>query len=218
MSTHSLDLKYLLISFLMLGALIFAMSAHAQPNHTHRFYDSRHHHNHYYPKHGHVIKVLPPRHNVIVFRDKRFFFSAGIWYEPRGTQFVIATPPIGLTVNVLPPEYTTVIVGRVPYYYANHVYYVRKSTGEYMVTEAPNESDITSTTQSPPIGSNMFIYPNKGQTQAQQDRDRFECHDWAVKQTGFDPSLGVPATSTDKSSDYKRAMSACLEGRSYTVK
>jgi hypothetical protein len=32
------------------------------------------------------------------------------------------------------------------------------------------------------------IYPAKGQSQAQQDRDRYECHSWAVKQTGFDPS------------------------------
>ena len=34
----------------------------------------------------------------------------------------------------------------------------------------------------------LYIYPAKGQTQAQQDKDRYECHTWAVKQTGFDPS------------------------------
>jgi hypothetical protein len=34
----------------------------------------------------------------------------------------------------------------------------------------------------------MFIYPSKGQSQAQQDKDRYECHTWAVQQTGFDPS------------------------------
>jgi hypothetical protein len=86
-----------------------------------------------------------------------------------------------------------------------------------MVTEAPQESAITSTAQSPTVAASMFIYPNRGQQQSQQDRDRFECHDWAVKQTGFDPSLGVAAT-TDKQSDYKRAMTACLEGRGYTVR
>ena len=36
--------------------------------------------------------------------------------------------------------------------------------------------------------SGMFIYPAKGQDQAQQDKDRYECHSWAVQQTGFDPS------------------------------
>lgn len=34
----------------------------------------------------------------------------------------------------------------------------------------------------------IFIYPTKGQNQSQQDKDRYECHTWAVKQTGFDPS------------------------------
>lgn len=34
----------------------------------------------------------------------------------------------------------------------------------------------------------LFIYPTKGQTAEQQSRDRYECHSWAVQQTGFDPS------------------------------
>ena len=33
-----------------------------------------------------------------------------------------------------------------------------------------------------------YIYPAKGQSAEQQQRDRFECHGWAVSQTGFDPS------------------------------
>jgi hypothetical protein len=34
----------------------------------------------------------------------------------------------------------------------------------------------------------QFIYPDRGQTRDQQARDRWECHSWAVQQTGFDPS------------------------------
>ena len=34
----------------------------------------------------------------------------------------------------------------------------------------------------------VYVYPAKGQSEAQADRDRYECHLWAVKQTGFDPS------------------------------
>ena len=41
----------------------------------------------------------------------------------------------------------------------------------------------------------IYIYPAKGQDQAQQDRDRYECHSWAVKQTGFDPSRPQTAAS-----------------------
>ena len=39
----------------------------------------------------------------------------------------------------------------------------------------------------------LFIYPQRGQSQQQQQQDRFECHQWAVQQTGFDPTMGVPA-------------------------
>jgi hypothetical protein len=33
----------------------------------------------------------------------------------------------------------------------------------------------------------VYVYPAAGQSDAQMDRDRYECHLWAVKQTGFDP-------------------------------
>ena len=39
----------------------------------------------------------------------------------------------------------------------------------------------------------VFVYPTASQTPQQQDRDKFECNAWAVKQTGFDPSLPVVA-------------------------
>ena len=39
----------------------------------------------------------------------------------------------------------------------------------------------------------VYFYPTEGQSAAQQDRDRYDCHVWAVKQTGFDPTqLSVP--------------------------
>jgi hypothetical protein len=33
----------------------------------------------------------------------------------------------------------------------------------------------------------LYFYPNKGQTVEQQSRDHYECYNWAVKMTGFDP-------------------------------
>jgi len=39
----------------------------------------------------------------------------------------------------------------------------------------------------------IIVYPARGQNAQQQDRDRYECHVWAVQQAGFDPSQpGVP--------------------------
>jgi len=40
----------------------------------------------------------------------------------------------------------------------------------------------------PPPVTEVYFYPNRGQSAAQQDRDRYECYLWAKKQTGFDPS------------------------------
>lgn len=34
----------------------------------------------------------------------------------------------------------------------------------------------------------LYVYPQKGQSADQQDRDRNDCRTWAVQQTGFDPT------------------------------
>lgn len=40
----------------------------------------------------------------------------------------------------------------------------------------------------PPPPQKIFVYPNNGQSADQTDRDRYECHEWAVHETGVDPS------------------------------
>jgi len=47
----------------------------------------------------------------------------------------------------------------------------------------------------PTLGSDVFIYPNKGQSQKQQDKDKYECYGWAKQQTGFDPMAQPTATA-----------------------
>ena len=39
-----------------------------------------------------------------------------------------------------------------------------------------------------PPSTEVYFYPTKGQSKAQQERDRYECYLWAKQQTGFDPS------------------------------
>ena len=34
----------------------------------------------------------------------------------------------------------------------------------------------------------VYFYPKAGQTTEQQSRDHYECYNWAMQQTGFDPS------------------------------
>jgi len=40
----------------------------------------------------------------------------------------------------------------------------------------------------------VFAYPRNGQSQEQQKRDRFECHEWANGQTGVDPTRASTIT------------------------
>jgi len=43
------------------------------------------------------------------------------------------------------------------------------------------------------VAQELYVFPQKGQDQAQQDADRGACHVWAVNQTGFDPTTASTA-------------------------
>ena len=51
--------------------------------------------------------------------------------------------------------------------------------------------------------SQRFAYPGAGQSEEQQSRDRFECHQWSISQTGFDPTT-APAPSQNDNQGYSR--------------
>ncbi|MHA6479789.1 hypothetical protein ACX1DW_20120 [Stutzerimonas sp. KH-1] len=63
----------------------------------------------------------------------------------------------------------------------------------------------------------VIAYPAKGQSAEQQSRDRYECHSWAVSQSGFDPASARTAPAASVADTYKRALGACLTGRGYSV-
>jgi hypothetical protein len=190
------------------------------------FRDDRYNHGRVYPTRGQVVRALPIDHRVVVHGGARYYFNGGVWYRPQGSRFAIVAPPIGLFVPFLPPYYATIWVSGRPYYYANEVYYTGQGNG-YVVAEQPRTEIIETsppTTQAfpaPPIDQ-LFIYPSQNQSEQHQSTDRYECHRWAVSQTGFDPTQppgGVPENlAGQKRADYQRAMTACLEGRGYTVR
>ncbi len=49
----------------------------------------------------------------------------------------------------------------------------------------------------------IFIYPKDGQSEEQQNKDKFECHTWAKEQTGFDPTAPVQTTTPNQGPDGK---------------
>lgn len=63
----------------------------------------------------------------------------------------------------------------------------------------------------------VIAYPAKQQSSEQQSRDRYECHNWAVSQSGFDPATAQSAPAAGIADTYRRALSACLTGRGYSV-
>jgi len=43
------------------------------------------------------------------------------------------------------------------------------------------------------MAQQLYIYPAKGQSQAKQEEDTYQCSSWAVQQTGFNPTVPPPA-------------------------
>ena len=55
-------------------------------------------------------------------------------------------------------------------------------------TTAPVPASTPRSAPDPASLTRVYFYARNGQSEAQQDRDRFECFNWAVEKTGFDPS------------------------------
>ncbi len=45
------------------------------------------------------------------------------------------------------------------------------------------------------MAQDLFIYPTKGQSKDQIEKDKYECYRWAKDQTGFDPMQQPQATA-----------------------
>ena len=146
---------------------------------------------------------------------------------------------------VLPLGYATFWWGGLPYYYYNNLYYTwNPNYSGYVVTDPPptaggsydaaGSADAGAVSAAPgPEGaqqdyapqaapasgaaSDVYVYPRNGQTEQQAGTDRYECHTWAVNQTGFDPTRSAQS-GTGSAPDYRRAMIACLDARGYSAR
>jgi len=125
---------------------------------------------------------------------------------------------LGAFVVSLPLYYDTYWWGGVPYYYYDDTYFRWDSDTQLYQVVTPPSAVATEASQAHAMdqGTELFAYPMKGQTADQQLTDRYECHKWAVTQSGYDPTAGAAADDT-KRDDYQRAEAACLEGRGYSV-
>lgn len=182
-------------------------------------HDRRHDFRHDHTRRGVVVHTLPPRHRTYVHGGHHYHYHGGYWYRPIGDRFVVVLPPVGVVVPALPYGYVTLTFGSHVYYRYAGVYYAPHDYG-YVVVDPPPEAEDSRVARI--SRDELFVYPRAGQSEQTQAADRYECHEWASDQTGFDPTLsygGVPeAEAEDARADYLRAMTACLEGRGYTVR
>jgi hypothetical protein len=61
----------------------------------------------------------------------------------------------------------------------------------------------------------LYVYPGEGQTIEQLAIDENECHQWAQQQA--QAQAQAEAQSAERLESFKKAYSACMEGRKYTV-
>jgi hypothetical protein len=138
-----------------------------------------------------------------VFWPHCYFYPGFAWFLP-----------------VLPFGYATFWWGGLPYYYVNDLYYTYSPADSgYVVTEPPPAAggDESGAAAAPANGSgDVFVYPRNGQSDQQMANDRYECHSWAVGQTGFDPTHG--GQQSGNPDDYRRAMVSCLDARGYSAR
>jgi hypothetical protein len=106
-----------------------------------------------------------------------------------------------------------------------HFYPIIPIHAAYTLAPAPNVIEAEALPASTPAAM-LFAYPAHGQSEQQQSQDRYECHTWAAGESGFDPVAATlapiqngrnAAPNNLQTTDYTRAMGACLVARGYSV-
>ena len=166
---------------------------------------------------GHRVANLPNGRTGIRVGRNNYYYHGGNFYRPRHSSYIVVAAPIGARVHSLPRGYVSFGIGSRHYSYVNATFFLwDRERSEYIVVEEPEGAAAAMTSAQPEEPTKLFVYPKQRQTQQQTDRDRYECYLWSATESNYDP------TYTDQPlanlADYNRAMSACLEGRGYTVK
>lgn len=173
-------------------------------------------HRHYHPI-GHRVRVLPRHYIRFVLLTVPYFYFDGIFYQEWDAGYVVVQAPVGASIRVLPTGYIAFNNGFDTFFYVNATYYRwSDSDAAFVVVDKPDHADEA---MDEAIKGRIYAYPNANQSEEQQAKDRYECHQWAVTEAHVDPTLEdeVEDLAVDDVVNYRRALMACLEGRDYTV-
>lgn len=163
----------------------------------------------------HYVPSLPLGYLRYQWNGRPYYYSSGRWYRPWGSQFAIVAAPVGLFVSTLPGYHTSFWFGGSRYFFADETYYLYEPARRgYVVVSSPYGTGAAAE-EATFDDDELYVYPARGQSEQQQADDHYECHRWAVGETGYDPVQGN--YDPDRRSDYLRALGACLTARGYTV-
>lgn len=71
---------------------------------------------------------------------------------------------------------------------------------------------FASEVQAQAAASGVMVYPAQGQSARQQDRDKYECYDWARGQTGFAPAQASQASQGTPQNQSRSPSGGMLKG------
>jgi hypothetical protein len=165
---------------------------------------------------GHVIDRFPDREYRVPYRGMDYFYSGGYWYRPLGPRYVVVNRRAGfasvtcrITPNSVDRRRAAISGGR-------RVLRLSGSTQDYVVVEPPVGS-LQPQPQQPNNSYDVVAYPANGQSQEQVNRDGYECYQYAVQQSGFDPRTATYQPDPSVVQAYRQAQGNCLSSRGYQV-
>lgn len=166
---------------------------------------------------GHMIDRFPDRNFRVPYRGQDYFFSGGYWYRPQGPRYVVVQPPRGIRVHYMPDYAREVWIGGALLFLAAGSYYAyEESTQDYVVVEPPVGAPEPQP-QPASSGIDVTAYPANGQSPQQVAQDGYECSQYAVQQSRFNPQTATYQPAPAVVQAYRQAEGNCLSSRGYQV-
>lgn len=166
---------------------------------------------------GQMIDRFPDRNFRVPYRGQDYFFSGGYWYRPQGPRYVVVQPPRGIRVHYMPDYAREVWIGGALLFLAAGSYYAyEESTQDYVVVDAPVGAPPPQP-QPTSNGIDVTAYPANGQSPQQVAQDGYECAQYAVQQSRFNPQTATYQPDPAVVQTYRQAEANCLSSRGYQV-
>ena len=163
---------------------------------------------------GHMIDRFPDRDYRVPYRGQDYFYSGGYWYRPQGPRYIVVQPPRGIRIQYLPDYAREVWIGGSLLFLAAGSYYAyQEATQDYVVVEPPVQQQPQAQSQ----GYDVEAYPANGQSPEQVQQDGYQCYQYAVQQSGFDPRTATYQPAPEVVQAYRQAQGNCLSSRGYQV-